>query len=223
MPVLGGHSTDDSRDLPPEDALERLLGQVYDYHVTEVQQLRDEIRVLQSRARTPSGGVEDSEDAPKHLGDSSDLNGSDSTSFYGEGRRARTDSDEGIEFSKNASIAKPWNVGKKRGLSKRNTIKRSTSALMWDGNCRHWLRRCIKKPVVDCTMSILILCNALVFAVEAQYRGFELADDLNLSTNGRATWLGVQDIFTVLELAFGITFTVEVALRLFAEGSSFFK
>ncbi|OLP98882.1 hypothetical protein AK812_SmicGene18630 [Symbiodinium microadriaticum] len=35
MPVLGGHSTDDSRDLPPEDALERLLGQVYDYHVTE--------------------------------------------------------------------------------------------------------------------------------------------------------------------------------------------
>lgn len=94
---------------------------------------------------------------------------------------------------------------------------------MWDGNCRHWLRRCIKKPVVDCTMSILILCNALVFAVEAQYRGFELADDLNLSTNGRATWLGVQDIFTVLELAFGITFTVEVALRLFAEGSSFFK
>ena len=25
MPVLGGHSTDDSRDLPPEDALERLF------------------------------------------------------------------------------------------------------------------------------------------------------------------------------------------------------
>eukprot|EP00439_Symbiodinium_sp_Y106_P044486 s881_g5.t1 len=220
MPVLGGHSTGDSRDLPPEDALEKLLGQVYEYHVTEVQQLRDEIRILQSRARRPSGDEEDSDEAPKHSGDSSDLN---STSLDGDERRPRTDSDEGIEFSKNASIAKPWKDGKKRGLSKRNTVKRSTSALMWDGNFRHWLKSCIKKPVVDCTMSILILCNALVFAVEAQYRGFELADDLKLTTNGRATWLGVQDIFTVLELAFGITFTLEVALRWFAEGSSFFK
>ncbi|OLP92891.1 Sodium channel protein type 11 subunit alpha [Symbiodinium microadriaticum] len=77
-----------------------------------------------------------------------------------------------------------------------------------------WLKHCHWKWKFVCSYNI---------RGGAQYRGFELADDLNLSTNGRATWLGVQDIFTVLELAFGITFTVEVALRLFAEGSSFFK
>ncbi|CAE7562681.1 unnamed protein product [Symbiodinium natans] len=139
------------------------LGQVYDLHVMEVQQLRAEIRALQSKAR--SIDAQAAEGVPP--GDLSDSLGEQQIE-HAERQRQRSCSDEGIEFTQNASISKPWNVGKKRGLSKRHVLQRSTSTLRWDGQLRSCLRRWIKMPWVDCMMSMLILCNALVFAVEVR-------------------------------------------------------
>ncbi|CAE7806348.1 Scn11a [Symbiodinium necroappetens] len=164
-----------------EDDFEHLLGQLHTAHVLEVQRLREQVRGFQrasSKERMRSEA--EAEDEVRR-------------SFQEE--EIRADSPDELEVD-----SKVWSQGKKRGL-KRQKKWRSSSDLQWQGQLRPFLAKCIKRPAVDCTMSFLIFCNALIFAVEAQYRGFEFADAANFrgAPNGQQN-LGRRQILRLLRL-----------------------
>ncbi|CAJ1360137.1 unnamed protein product [Effrenium voratum] len=84
------------------------------------------------------------------------------------------------------------------------------------------LLQVIRHPMFDLSMSILIIINTLLFAFEAQYKGFNLAQALGLSEeHAEEVWPGARDFFENSEMIFGIIFTVEVAARLLLERLGF--
>ncbi|CAK9043780.1 Sodium channel protein type 11 subunit alpha (NaN) (Sensory neuron sodium channel 2) (Sodium channel protein type XI subunit alpha) (Voltage-gated sodium channel subunit alpha Nav1.9) [Durusdinium trenchii] len=86
------------------------------------------------------------------------------------------------------------------------------------------LKACLKHPAFDITMSAIIVMNAVMFAFEAQYKGFELAHQLDLTEDSALLlWPGAMEVFEVAELIFGIIFTAEVALKIFVEHLRFFR
>ncbi|CAE7213709.1 Scn11a [Symbiodinium sp. CCMP2592] len=193
-----------------EDEFEHLLGQLHTAHVLEVQRLREQVRGFQRASSKERMRSEAEEEEIRRN--------------FQEEEEMPDDYPDELTVESSSAISKVWTQGKKRGLKKQKKW-RSSSDLQWQGQLRPFLAKCIKRPVVDCTMSFLIFCNALVFAVEAQYRGFEFADAANFrgAPNGQQMWLGVEGVFATLELVFGIVFTIEVCLRLFAEGLGFWR
>ncbi|OLQ15309.1 hypothetical protein AK812_SmicGene450 [Symbiodinium microadriaticum] len=86
---------------------------------------------------------------------------------------------EDIDYSAigaSQSTAKHWKLGKKRAHSKKSA--RRSNSLQWEGP---FLQKIVEHPATDLCMSVLILCNALVFAFEAQYRGLKLSEALGFS------------------------------------------
>ncbi|CAJ1396819.1 unnamed protein product, partial [Effrenium voratum] len=112
-----------------------------------------------------------------------------------------------------------------RAKSEKNDffLKKSSTAFRWKGSKNKYLADMLKHPLCDCTMSFLIVVNAIIFAFEAQYKGFDLGNELGLRQEGaHLLWPGATEAFEVAELTFGIIFSLEVVLRLWVERLKFF-
>lgn len=120
----------------------------------------------------------------------------------------------------------PWHHDSKAGQSKSNLFVNNQSITSnWDSKtiCQR-LKKIIHHPIFDCLMSGLIVINAAMFAFEAQYRGFELAQRLGISEDSALRlWPGAVDVFEVAELIFGIVFTVEVFIKICVDRLKFFR
>eukprot|EP00929_Paragymnodinium_shiwhaense_P094806 TRINITY_DN55611_c0_g1_i1.p1 TRINITY_DN55611_c0_g1~~TRINITY_DN55611_c0_g1_i1.p1 ORF type:complete len:640 (-),score=119.40 TRINITY_DN55611_c0_g1_i1:85-2004(-) len=83
--------------------------------------------------------------------------------------------------------------------------------------------------VSSCTFelvfAVLIAINTAVMCLEAQYEGYDAAHAINFKDGvktGQEAWPGAHGLFTLLEMVFGIAFTVEVAIKLVAFRARFF-
>ncbi|CAE7491913.1 SCN4A [Symbiodinium sp. CCMP2456] len=235
------------------DPFEELLRQLRMFHQGEVQRLRDEVLSLQSQrlqtdmqapsflqkqtdaevmemaeAVAESQGMNNHEEKeeenalPTSL-DSAASNPQQRTRSFADNNH---DNEKGWELGKSKHVS---NIRAKKSASVLDQVhkKHSQSSWRWDGDCRILLQRILRHPAIDCTMSFLIVCNALVFAFEAQYRGFEMAEALGfkrdeISVTAHELWPGAEDVFPVIEMFFGVIFTMEVVLRLYAERLHFF-
>eukprot|EP00435_Cladocopium_sp_Y103_P018694 s3480_g4.t1 len=123
----------------------------------------------------------------------------------------------------------PWHHDAKGKPSKSHTWfqHKSTGSVSLSFNSRPLWERMkiiIHHPVFDCIMSALIVINAVMFAFEAQYRGFELATKLGISEDSAVTlWPGADMAFETAELIFGIIFTVEVCIKILVDRCEFFR
>jgi len=82
------------------------------------------------------------------------------------------------------------------------------------------LRNFMFGHVLEIILSILIVMNAFTVAVDVQYRSFDTEHDLHMqgvwpneASKGKDSWPGAKTLLTVLEVFFGIVFTMEVVLK----------
>ncbi|CAE7370652.1 unnamed protein product [Symbiodinium necroappetens] len=210
--------------IPVEENFDKLLEKLYASHVAEIQDLRHQMDLLRAERRSGSASATLTASTPA---DGDDLNESvedEDAIEEGEANGAAEDIDYSA-IGASQSTAKHWKLGKKRAHSKKSA--RRSNSLQWEGKirplARPFLQKIVEHPATDLCMSVLILCNALVFAFEAQYRGLKLSEALGFSDEPmNDLWPGAVDVFYALEMTFGIIFTVEVSFRFFAHGFSFF-
>ncbi|CAE7741098.1 SCN4A [Symbiodinium sp. CCMP2592] len=206
--------------IPVEENFDKLLEKLYASHVAEIQDLRHQMDLLRAERRSGGGSASLNASTPA---DGYDLNESvedEDAIEEGDANFAGEDIDYSA-IGASQSTAKHWKLGKKRAHSKKSA--RRSNSLQWEGKVRPYLQKIVEHPVTDLCMSVLILCNALVFAFEAQYRGLKLSEALGFSDEPmNDLWPGAVDVFYALEMTFGIIFTVEVSFRFFAHGVSFF-
>jgi len=85
---------------------------------------------------------------------------------------------------------------------------------------RGFLRRVVESDTYELLFACLILASALLLALEAEYLGWETGDKADLpGKHGRAAednWPHVKGVLRVCELFLGITFTIEVIVKLAA-------
>eukprot|EP00438_Fugacium_kawagutii_P008705 Skav236565 [mRNA] locus=scaffold1066:482436:484876:- [translate_table: standard] len=83
--------------------------------------------------------------------------------------------------------------------------------------------RLLSNPKFEAAICLMIFANAVVFALESQNTGMAFGYNLfGGDYPGRLFWADGDVFFEVLEIGFGIIFTVEVVLRLFVRRLSFF-
>jgi len=90
---------------------------------------------------------------------------------------------------------------------------------------RRRMDRFVRSERVEVTFAMVILVNAIVIAVECQYSGIQIGYDLEFPGSSRSAasvWPHGQTTFDVSEWCFGLIFTVEVCLKLFAKWLHFF-
>eukprot|EP00439_Symbiodinium_sp_Y106_P069598 s695_g12.t1 len=235
------------------DPFDELLRQLRMFHQGEVQRLREEVLSLQSQRLSTdmqapaflqkqtdaevmamAEAVAESQGMNNHgekEGESGLPTSLDSAASIQKRTRSFADSnnqenEKGWELGKSKHVS---NIRAKKSASVLDQVhkKQSQSSWRWDSDCRSFLQRIVRHPAIDCTMSFLIVCNAMVFAFEAQYRGFEMAEALGfkrdeISVTAHELWPGAEDVFPVIEMFFGVIFTIEVVLRLYAERLHFF-
>merc|ERR1719329_953498 len=80
-------------------------------------------------------------------------------------------------------------------------------------------------PMFEMFFGILILGNASLMALEVQYNGFQVAYDMNYLDYSPAneTWPNAAGFFNVLGMFFGVLFTIELFIKLWALRLDFFK
>eukprot|EP00930_Biecheleria_cincta_P082756 TRINITY_DN72417_c0_g1_i1.p1 TRINITY_DN72417_c0_g1~~TRINITY_DN72417_c0_g1_i1.p1 ORF type:complete len:611 (+),score=103.49 TRINITY_DN72417_c0_g1_i1:42-1874(+) len=75
----------------------------------------------------------------------------------------------------------------------------------------------VKHPAFDAFFCGVIILNCAVMFFEFQYQGFETGYYIgypNFDTNAKDTWPGAHEAFRVIELIFGVTFTIEVLIKI---------
>ena len=90
---------------------------------------------------------------------------------------------------------------------------------------RRCMDRFVRSERVEVMFAMVILVNAIVIAVECQYSGIQIGYDLEFPGSSRSAasvWPHGQTTFDVSEWCFGLIFTVEVCLKLFAKWLHFF-
>lgn len=125
----------------------------------------------------------------------------------------------------NTSHRTPWHHESNASKSKMFVSNQSVTSVNWNSHtiCQR-MKKIIHHPIFDCIMSGLIVINAAMFAFEAQYRGFELAQHLDISQDSALRlWPGAIDVFEVAEFIFGIIFTVEVFIKISVDRLKFFR
>jgi len=88
-----------------------------------------------------------------------------------------------------------------------------------------FLRNIVDGPHFETSFACLIIANALVMAVEAQYLGIGLGYDIGFPGSIRPAddaWPNAAAFFFALELIFGIAFTIEAIMKLIALKINFF-
>mmetsp|Transcript_14543 Transcript_14543/g.45723 ORF Transcript_14543/g.45723 Transcript_14543/m.45723 type:complete len:460 (-) Transcript_14543:20-1399(-) len=74
----------------------------------------------------------------------------------------------------------------------------------------------------DAAFSILIFCNAVLMALEAQSRGIAICTDTGYPACSKP-WTGAEDVFTVFGWFFGLAFTFEVIAKVSVLKCKYFK
>jgi hypothetical protein len=75
----------------------------------------------------------------------------------------------------------------------------------------------VTAPAFEVTMVVVILMNGVLLAMEAQYKGFSLAENTNhASARGESAevWPLALEVFNVLSFVFGAIFLVELVLKI---------
>lgn len=81
----------------------------------------------------------------------------------------------------------------------------------------HWTTRLATSPLFEGSFGLLIFSNAVVMALECQYKGFDLGHDIQYPKFERTsadTWPGMAPAFVALDFAFGVVFGLEVIIKL---------
>lgn len=88
------------------------------------------------------------------------------------------------------------------------------------------LRSVVTSTWFDMLSTVLTFISAVVNACEVQYKGFDLAQDINFSNSAipaSEIWPGFEEVASVLDIVLGICFTIELTLKIGSLRKEFFK
>jgi len=88
------------------------------------------------------------------------------------------------------------------------------------------VKRLVTNPIFDAFFGLLIVCNAVVIAIEMQYQGLEsgfIVKYPGYTTPSSESWPWCKLFLNVMEWFFGLLFTVELILKVVGLGREFIQ
>eukprot|EP00929_Paragymnodinium_shiwhaense_P013917 TRINITY_DN121765_c0_g1_i1.p1 TRINITY_DN121765_c0_g1~~TRINITY_DN121765_c0_g1_i1.p1 ORF type:complete len:655 (-),score=146.97 TRINITY_DN121765_c0_g1_i1:120-2084(-) len=113
------------------------------------------------------------------------------------------------------------NVAQKKKNLKQKRIRKRVTII----GPQPWLKDLVDSMQMEVIFGVLILLNALMFCVEAQYNGIEMGVVVSYSGShlmAEQAWPHAKVIFTCLNFFFGVAFLLEALVKLWALRCSFF-
>mmetsp|Transcript_23047 Transcript_23047/g.64332 ORF Transcript_23047/g.64332 Transcript_23047/m.64332 type:complete len:516 (+) Transcript_23047:2-1549(+) len=89
--------------------------------------------------------------------------------------------------------------------------------------CRQKLAIFVEGTRFECVIGMLIIVNGLVMAIEAQHSGLQMGYELQYQWYTADSWPGVSGVLKGINVFFGIIFSAEVIIKVFAQGGRFFQ
>ncbi|CAK0906414.1 unnamed protein product [Prorocentrum cordatum] len=184
-------------------------------HVAEVERLRLEAQLLRRELLAARGELGE----PPGPGLAVAGRGSEARAAAAEGREEAEDAlPEAAELRSSSSQeqCRPTHAQRSstssRGLGRKMTGERV-------GLDRGRLWALVTKPEFEATFAVMILANALLLVLEAQYKSFSLATSTGHGSaigESADVWPVAEDVFGVLSWAFGTVFLLELVLKVAA-------
>lgn len=206
-----------------------LIGKLTSSHQNQVAALQRKVEKLQNQLQKHKLRVSSSQ---LSLGEDGETPGSKIRSMTGESSEALSAAESGASEDRPGLYAipsvdkmtrTPSTSRKSRFLftSGRNISSRDEDSEESEGS----KRRCAKllaNPKFEAAICLMIFANAVVFALESQNTGMEFGYSVFGGDLPGLFWTGGDTFFNVLEMFFGVVFTLEVVLRLYVRRCHFF-
>jgi voltage-gated sodium channel len=87
-----------------------------------------------------------------------------------------------------------------------------------------WIHKLATSQAFEVTFAFLILASSVLLAAECQFQGHNFGYEIDydgFDKSAKDQYPGFQSIFLVLDVALGVSFTLEVLLKLYAHGLRF--
>lgn len=72
----------------------------------------------------------------------------------------------------------------------------------------------VRSPLFESSVALLIFCNTIVMALEAQWNGLRIGSDIAFYDEGTLSWHGAAAAFGALEFIFGALFALEFVIKI---------
>lgn len=95
--------------------------------------------------------------------------------------------------------------------------KKKREAAQQDTSLNGQMLRVVLSPTFEITFALLIVANALLMAMEAQYRGMDVGFKIRyhgFTSNAKDQWPSARTIFDVMEIVFGVLFVGELLIKM---------
>jgi len=141
-------------------------------------------------------------------------------------RSEDSDAKDGPSYSKDSLGGRPSDrSNSKDGSGLRDSAKRRKTIEL-ENRRKGILWRWASSPILEVVSATVITMNGLFMAAEAQYEGFNLAEDTkHHSAQGRSTevWPHAVEVFQVIHWIFGVFFLLELLLKVGGLRRDFFR